>query len=87
LSRALVLSSQAERDLRWWARTQVRVYRRTQALIVACLAEPFSGPGKPESLHGRPNTWSRRITREHRLVYRVFDDRIEILSARFHYGQ
>jgi toxin YoeB len=48
-------------------------------------ADQFTGLGKPEPLLGLPDTWSRRITREHRLVYRVFADRIELLQARYHY--
>jgi len=48
--------------------------------------DPYAGIGKPEPLrHVLPDTWSRRITGEHRLVYRVFDDRVEILAARHHY--
>jgi Txe/YoeB family toxin of toxin-antitoxin system len=58
--------------------------------IASTLARGYRGRavhriGKPEPLHGWPNTWSRRITGEHRLVYRVFGDRIEVIAARFHY--
>ncbi|NJN37774.1 MAG: Txe/YoeB family addiction module toxin [Acaryochloridaceae cyanobacterium CSU_3_4] len=50
------------------------------------LETPFKGLGKPEPLrYGKSNLWSRRITQEHRLVYRVSDDRIEFLQARYHY--
>ncbi len=53
----------------------------------AILRDPFSGIGKPERLrHLDPDTWSRRITQEHRLVYHVADDRITFLQARYHYA-
>ncbi|CAL9504642.1 Txe/YoeB family addiction module toxin [Streptomyces sp. enrichment culture] len=48
---------------------------------------PFEGIRRPEPLKGSlSGWWSRRITDEHRLVYRVRDDRIEIAQARYHYG-
>jgi toxin YoeB len=50
------------------------------------LADPFAGIGKPEPLRREyAGCWSRRITREHRLVYRVTADRIDFLQARYHY--
>jgi toxin YoeB len=51
------------------------------------LVDPFGGIGKPEPLRGLPDTWSRRIDQRHRLVYRVFDDPIEVVAARYHYGE
>ena len=48
--------------------------------------DPVRGIGKPEPLkHSFKGAWSRRLTAEHRIVYRVFDDRINFLQARFHY--
>ena len=59
---------------------------RLLALIEAVLRDPFDGLGKPEPLRFQgANYWSRRLTGEHRLVYRVFDDRIEFAQARYHY--
>jgi toxin YoeB len=55
-------------------------------LIEDVQRSPFDGLGKPESLkHELKGLWSRRIDREHRLVYEVFDDKIRILACRFHY--
>ena len=55
-------------------------------LVKAVLRDPVTGIGKPEHLkHLDPNAWSRRITQEHRLVYRVSDERIDLLQARYHY--
>lgn len=63
-----------------------RTAGRILDLVNAVLRDPFSGIGKPEPLkHVPPDTWSRRITGEHRLVYRVFADRIHFLQARYHY--
>lgn len=50
------------------------------------MRDPFMGPGKPEALRFElAGCWSRRITEEHRLVYRVTDERIDFLMARYHY--
>jgi toxin YoeB len=55
-------------------------------LIEAILRDPFTGIGKPEPLRGEfAGLWSRRINHEHRLVYKVSQDRIEFLQARYHY--
>lgn len=60
--------------------------RKALALIAECRSTPFSGRGKPEPLkHDRAGWWSRRITDEHRLVYRVNDGRLEIAQCRYHY--
>ena len=55
-------------------------------LIDACIADPFKGIGKPEPLKGNlTGLWSRRIDREHRLVYAVQDDTIHVVACRYHY--
>lgn len=75
-------------DLRWWVETDRKLALRTLDLVEATLRDPFDGIGAPEPLKGLgANVWSRRITREHRLVYRVPDDRIDFLQARFHYSR
>jgi toxin YoeB len=56
-------------------------------MLEVVLVDAFGGIGKPEPLRGLPNTWSRRIDQRHRLIYRVFDDRIEVVAARYHYGE
>lgn len=59
---------------------------RVLDLMDATLREPYEGTGKPEHLkHLGGNVWSRRITEADRLVYEVFDDRVEFLQARYHY--
>ncbi len=73
-------------DLRYWAENDRKLLLKVLDLVEATVREPFSGLGKPEPLkHKASGTWSRRITKEHRILYRVQDDRIEFLQARYHY--
>lgn len=59
---------------------------RTMDLVEAVMRDPFIGIGKPEPLKNvLAGAWSRRITREHRLVYRVGEAEIVFLQARYHY--
>ena len=73
-------------DLRWWGETDRKIALRVLDLIDAVLRDPFVGIGKPEPLRAMgADVWSRRITQEHRLVYRVIGERIDVLQARYHY--
>ena len=73
-------------DLRYWVDTERKTALRLLELVEAVLRDPFAGIGKPEPLrHVAPNTWSRRLTGEHRLVHRVFDDRVHFHAGRYHY--
>lgn len=73
-------------DLKLWVQTDRKTATRVLSLVEAILRDPFGGIGKPEPLkYLSPGTWSRRVTREHRLVYLVRDDLIDILQARYHY--
>jgi len=73
-------------DLTWWIKTDRKAALRVLELVEATLADPFGGIGKPELLrHEFAGCWSRRITQEHRLVYRVTTDRIDFLQARYCY--
>jgi toxin YoeB len=73
-------------DYLWWVENKRGALRRINRLIQEALHTPFTGAGKPEILrHTPPNTVSRRIDGANRLVYRVHNDRIVILQARFHY--
>jgi toxin YoeB len=74
-------------DLAHWIRHNPRIALRLIDLVLATLREPFTGIGKPEPLkHLGPNRWSRRLTEADRVVYIVYDDRIDFLQARYHYG-
>lgn len=73
-------------DLRYWVQTDRKLALRTFDLIEAILRDPFDGIGKPEPLkYLAPGVWSRRLTQEHRIVYRVLDGQIDFLQARYHY--
>ncbi len=73
-------------DLSHWVRTDRRIALRILELVEAACREPFAGVGKPEPLKFvLAGCWSRRITQEHRLVYRVSALRIDFLQARYHY--
>lgn len=66
--------------------TDRRVALRAFDLIEAIILDPFAGIGKPEPLkYLARGAWSRRLTQEHRIVYRVSKDRIDFLQARYHY--
>lgn len=85
-SRACQIDAHCLEDLRWWVDTNRKTALRILELIEAVLRDPFRGIGKPEPLKGlAPDTWSRRISEEHRLVYVVFADRVVFLQARYHY--
>ncbi|MCI0333082.1 MAG: Txe/YoeB family addiction module toxin [Planctomycetes bacterium] len=74
-------------DLHHWIKSDRRVALRALEIVEATLLDPFSGIGKPEPLkYLAPNTWSRRLTQEHHVVYLVKDDRVEFLQARYHYS-
>lgn len=73
-------------DLRYWAENDRKLLLRLLDLMEAIVREPFSGLGKPEPLkHEASGAWSRRLDKGNRIVYRVHDDRIEFLQARYHY--
>jgi toxin YoeB len=86
----VVFQSAAWTDYTAWQTTDSKVLARINALIADCRRLPFTGIGKPEPLkRNLSGWWSRRITSEHRLIYRVTSrgdaQAIEILSCRYHY--
>jgi toxin YoeB len=86
----LKFSSRAWTEYLLWQNDDSGVMLRVNALIEECRRHPFTGIGKPEGLKGDlSGWWSRRITSEHRLVYRVTgsgtDQTLEIAQCRFHY--
>lgn len=74
-------------DLRYWVNRDPRVADRLLRIVEEVMRTPFEGIGKPEPLRRLPNTWSRRLTDEHRVVYCVADDCIDFLHARYHYSE
>ena len=86
----LIFAEQAWQDYLHWQATDANTLERLNGLIKECLREPFRGTGKPEPLRGDlQGWWSRRITIEDRLVYRVSGkgaaQQLEIAQCRFHY--
>lgn len=73
-------------DYLYWYQTNKSTFKKINSLIRDAQRHPFEGLGKPEPLkHDFRGCWSRRITREHRLVYRVESDTLFIFSCRYHY--
>jgi toxin YoeB len=86
LEREAVFHPEFIEDLRYWMKTDRRISTRVLEIVEAVLSDPFTGIGKPEPLkYLALNTWSRRLTQEHRIVYMVKANRIEFLQARYHY--
>jgi toxin YoeB len=85
-NRAAVFEPEFRQDIRFWIESDSKVALRIMTLVEDVMGSPFAGLGKPESLkYELAGAWSRRITREHRLVYRVYADRISFVAARYHY--
>jgi toxin YoeB len=84
--RNLVIDEKAFEDISYWLQNDKKVLKRIFDLIKNIKSDSFDGLGKPEPLrHQLKGMWSRRINREHRLIYSVEDDYIKILACRFHY--
>ncbi len=82
----LVFADQGWEDLQYWIMNDVKVTKRLIKLIGDCRRSPFEGIGKPEQLRENySGYWSRRITDEHRLVYKVHEGELWIAQARYHY--
>ncbi len=75
-------------DYLYWQTQDKKTLKRINALLQAIARDPFRGTGKPEPLKGElQGLWSRRINEHDRLVYRIRDGVLEILSCRGHYGE
>jgi toxin YoeB len=73
-------------DYLYWQQTDKKKLRRINDLLKDIARNPFTGLGKPEPLKfNYKGFWSRRIDDEHRLIYRVQGDDIQIAKCRFHY--
>lgn len=82
----IVFSERAWEDYLYWQSQDRKTLARINQLIREVQRDPVSGIGKPEPLkHALAGYWSRRITEEHRLVYKVQDDALWIAQARYHY--
>jgi toxin YoeB len=82
----IVWAPGAWQDYLYWSRTDVRVRDKINTLIEDIQRRSSPGLGKPEPLkRNLREFWSRRITREHRLLYRIEAGALQIVQCRFHY--
>lgn len=82
----LTFTREAWAHFSYWQEIDPKIRRKIDSLIEECFRHPFEGTGKPEPLKGDlAGYWSRRIDREHRLVYRMTKDALEIIACRYHY--
>ena len=84
--RLLVFDRDFLEDLAFWVSTDRKVALKILEFVESIRRDPFVGLGKPEPLRNLGiGVWSRRITQEHRLVYKVEDSRLLFAQARYHY--
>lgn len=82
----LAWDKNAWKDYLYWKDNDKKTFKKINQLIKNTLETPFKGLGKPEALkHELQGRWSRRITQEHRLVYKVEENILVIQQCRFHY--
>jgi toxin YoeB len=82
----VVFSDSAWDDYQYWISTDKSILKRINILIKDIKRDNYTGIGKPEALkHALSGFWSRRITDEHRIVYRIKGGNLEIAQLRFHY--
>ena len=80
------VSAEFEQDLLFWKKADRKVVEKIQKLLQDIVKDPFKGIGKPEQLKYKlTGCWSRRINREHRLVYRMVNEELQLLTCRYHY--
>jgi len=82
----LVFAPQAWEDYLYWQKTDPQMISRINFLIKDIVRSRYRGIGKPEPLkHALQGFWSRRITSEHRIVYKKLGDQILVAQLRYHY--
>ena len=82
----LIFAENAWEDYLYWQKTDKKMLKRINLLIRDITREPFEGIGKPEPLkHALAGYWSRRISDEHRIVYKINQDSLLVVQLRFHY--
>jgi toxin YoeB len=83
----IILYKDAKKDFEYWKQTGNKtIQKKIQQLFTDMKNHPFEGIGKPEALkHDLSGKWSRRINQEHRIIYDVTDDTINVYSLKGHY--
>lgn len=81
-----VFSERAWDDYLYWQKTDRKTLNRINALLKEIARTPFSGTGKPEPLkYALSGYWSRRVTRQDRIIYKVEGDAVLVVQIRYHY--
>ena len=79
-------TTKAYEDYLWLKEYEPQLAGKVKVLIENIMQTPFAGLGKPEPLKfDLSGCWSRRINQQHRLVYRIVNDEVQILACRYHY--
>lgn len=82
----LSFSDDAWDDYLYWQQSDTKILKKINRLIKEIQRDPFEGIGEPEPLkYNWSGYWSRRISIEHRLVYKVIDNNLMIAQCRYHY--
>lgn len=82
----ILFAPDAWEDYLYWQKTDKQIAKKINGLIKEIIRTPYEGTGKPELLKYQTTPlWSRRINLEHRLVYRIVDEAVEIVQCRYHY--
>ena len=82
----LLFTDEAWNDYIYWQQNNKKILKKINSLTKEIKRTPYEGTGKPEPLrHELQGCWSRRINKEHRIIYEQFSDRINIISCRYHY--
>jgi toxin YoeB len=82
----LIFAENAWEDYLYWQKTDKKTLKRINLLIRDITRDPFEGIGKPEPLkHALSGYWSRRISDEHRIVYKIDQDSLLVVQLRYHY--
>ncbi len=82
----IIFLDQAWEDYLYWQSTDKAMLKKVNSLIKEIERMPFEGSGKPEPLkHNLAGMWSRRLTLEHRIVYKIENESVVIFQCRYHY--
>lgn len=82
----IIFLDQGWEDYLYWQNTDKAILKKVNSLIKEIERTPFEGSGKPEPLkHNLAGYWSRRINLEHRLIYKIDNEKIVVFQCRFHY--
>jgi toxin YoeB len=82
----IIFTDEAWESYLYWHRHDKKIFKKINDLIKELKRMPFEGLGKPEPLkHELAGCWSRRITPEHRIVYKIVENNLVIISTRYHY--